>query len=311
VGASRFRLVRQMMSEGILIALLGGAAGLAFAYWMSRLQSQMKLPVSVPMQLDYSLDWSAVAVQFRGSRSFCGVGFSLAPALQATQTGYRAYAQRRRRRSVAQLPALRRAQSVGAGQIAGSLMLLLITGFLVLGFSRTGSAQTAFDANKMYVLSIDPVRDGYSAEKAQALFEELPERLRRLGAVRYVALAEQPPFSILGGSGSLTTKLDVGAAAVTLKSVARDKVGAGYFAALSEPVLGGREFEERDQRIDARTDGSKGVALPMILNQSAAHGLFGDANPVGRRITEDTQSYEVIGVVRDLKSGFVTANPRR
>jgi predicted permease len=305
VGASRFRLVRQMMSEGILIALLGGAAGLAFAYWMSRLQSQMKLPMSVPMQLDYSLDWSAVLFSF-ALAIVCGVGFSLAPALQATKQDI---APTLKEGAGVQLRSYRLfgvRNLLVLGQIAGSLMLLLITGFLVLGFSRTGSAQTAFDANKMYVLSIDPVRDGYSAEKAQALFEELPERLRRLGAVRYVALAEQPPFSILGGSGSLTTKLDVGAAAVTLKSVARDKVGAGYFAALSEPVLGGREFEERDQRIDARTDGSKGVALPMILNQSAAHGLFGDANPVGRRITEDTQSYEVIGVVRDLKSGFVT-----
>ncbi len=303
VGASRFRLVRQMMSEGILLAFLGGAAGLALAAWISRLSSQMKLPMSVPVELDYALDWTALLFTF-GLAIVCGVGFSLAPALQATNQdvaptlkegagaqlrGYRLFGMR---------------NLLVLGQITGSLMLLLISGFLVLGFIKTGGAQTAFDPNKMYLLSMDPVRDGYSAEKAQALFEKLPERLSHVGAVRYVALAEQPPFSLLGGSSSLTMTPDANGPSNTLKSVAKDKIGAGYFAALSESPIQGREFDERDQRVE--TQGAKGVALPMILNESAAHGLFANANPVGQRITEDAQSYEVIGVVHDLKSGFVT-----
>ena len=303
VGASRFRLVRQMMSEGILLAFLGGAAGLALAAWISRLSSQMKLPMSVPVELDYALDWTALLFTF-GLAIVCGVGFSLAPALQATNQdvaptlkegagaqlrGYRLFGMR---------------NLLVLGQITGSLMLLLISGFLVLGFIKTGGAQTAFDPNKMYLLSMDPVRDGYSAEKAQALFEKLPERLSHVGSVRYVALAEQPPFSLLGGSSSLTMTPDANGPSNTLKSVAKDKIGAGYFAALSESPIQGREFDERDQRVE--TQGAKGVALPMILNESAAHGLFANANPVGQRITEDAQSYEVIGVVHDLKSGFVT-----
>jgi predicted permease len=305
VGASRFRLVRQMMSEGVLLAFLGGAAGLALASWISRLSSQMKLPLAVPVELDYSLDWTALLFTF-ALAIVCGIGFSLAPALQATNQDV---APTLKEGAGVQLRSYRlfgMRNLLVLGQITGSLMLLLISGFLVLGFIRTGSAETAFDPNKMYLLSIDPVRDGYSAERAQALFEKLPERLRQVSAVRNVALAEQPPFSLVGGSASLTMKLDTSGPSNTLKSVAKDRIGAGYFAALSEPPVQGREFDERDQRMDTQTSVAKGVALPTMLNESAAHGLFGNADPVGQRITEDAQAYEVIGVVHDLKSGFVT-----
>jgi len=166
----------------------------------------------------------------------------------------------------------------------------------------------------MYLLTVDPIRDGYSAEKAQALFEKLPGRLREVGAVQYVALAEQPPFSIVGGTASLTAEIKTGKTAQVLKAVAKDRIGAGYFAALGEKVLDGREFEDRDERADysvpdQKAKDQKGVAIPIILNETASLGLFGSGNTVGRRTTEDGQTYEVIGVVHDLKSGFVTGQP--
>jgi predicted permease len=188
-------------------------------------------------------------------------------------------------------------------------MLLLITGFLVIGFSRTNNIQTRFDANTMYLLSIDPVRDGYSPEKAEALFEKLPERLRAIGSVQSVALAAQAPFSIASGTAQLTASKDPRDASRTLKVVAKETVGAGYFATLSERMLAGREFTERDQRIETSEDGSSAdgsnmVPLPAVLNESAARGLFGNGNAIGQRITEGKQSYEVVGLVRDLTHGM-------
>src|SRR5579864_5286753 len=84
IGASRFRLIRQMMSEGVLLALLGGMAGLALAYWFSMLSSQLKLPLAVPVEFDYRLNWAAPLFTF-ALAIVCGIGFSLAPALQATK----------------------------------------------------------------------------------------------------------------------------------------------------------------------------------------------------------------------------------
>jgi putative ABC transport system permease protein len=303
IGASRFRLIRQMMSEGILIAMLGGVAGFGFANWFSMLAAQLKLPQAVPQEIDYSLDWRALMFTF-ALAIVCGIGFSLAPALQATKADV---APTLKEGAAIQLRGYRRfgmRNLLVVGQVAGSLMLLLITGFLVLGFQRTGAVQTKFDANSMYLLSIDPVRDGYSPEKAEALYEKLPERLRAAGAVGSVALAAQAPFSMPSATVQLTAAKGSRDAAQTLK-LAKETVGAGYFAALSEPMLAGREFAERDQRIDTSADGSKNVALPIVLNETAARGLFGNGNAIGQRITEDKQSYDVVGLVRDLKSGIV------
>jgi len=301
VGASRFRLIRQMMSEGILLAMLGGTAGLALAYWLALLRSQLKLPQALPEEFDYSLDWRALVFTF-ALAIICGIGFSLAPALQATRADV---APSLKEGAAIQLRGYRRfgmRNLLVVSQVAGSLMLLLIAGFLVMGFSKTNNIQTRFDANTMYLLAIDPVRDGYSPEKAQALFEKLPGRLRTIGSVGSVALAAQPPFSIAGVTVQLNAVKDSRDASRVLQSVIKETVGAGYFAALNEPMLAGRQFEERDER--TTSDGSKTLPLPVVLDESAARGLFGKADAIGQRITEDKQSYQVIGVVRDLKNGL-------
>ena len=145
------------------------------------------------------------------------------------------------------------------------------------------------------------MRDGYASEKAQALFEKLPERLKTAGAVRSVALAAQPPFS---GETEPTQLIAEGSALSANSSpvqqpVVEETVGAGYFAALGEPMLAGREFEAREQW--ARANGSKTIALPAVVNETAERKLFGDQNAIGKRARDDQQSYEVVGVVRDLK----------
>jgi predicted permease len=303
VGASRFRLIRQMMSEGILIAMLGGAAGLVLAYWLSVLSSQLRLPQAVPQDFNYSLDWHAFVFAF-SLAIVCGIGFSLAPALQATKTEL---APALKEGAVVQLRGYRRfgmRNLLVVGQVAGSLMLLLITGFLVMGFSRTFDVRTRFDANTMYLLSIDPVRDGYSQKKAEALFDKLPERLKAIGAVRSIALAAQPPFSMESETAHLTAAKNSRDSAQTVRVVSRETVGAGYFATLSEPMLAGREFTERDERTETSEDGWTIAPLPVVLNESAARGLFGNANAIGQRVTEGKQSYDVIGVVRDLTNGL-------
>lgn len=296
VGASRFRLVRQMMSEGILLSLLGGMAGFALAYGLLVLQSKFTPPSAVPVESDFTPDWQ-VAIFVFALAIVCGIGFSLAPALRATKADVTPAL---KEGSSLQLPGYRRLglrNLLMVAQVAGSLMLLLITGFLVIGISRISNVQTKFDPHSMFLLSIDPMREGYAPEKAQALFERLPERLKASGAVRSVALAAQAPFSLDDESDPI--QLTAEDSRVQISAV-EETVGAGYFAALSEPTLAGREFEELDQR--SRADGSK--ALPVVLNESAARGFFGNGNAIGKRVRDDKQSYEVVGVVHDLKSGI-------
>jgi putative ABC transport system permease protein len=86
-------------------------------------------------------------------------------------------------------------------------------------------------------------------------------------------------------------------------------VGAGYFAVLNEPLLAGHEFVEADQKIATDTTGVTAVAMPIVLNQKAAQGLFGNQQALGKRVRHERQSYEVVGVVNNLKSGTGIVQP--
>jgi macrolide transport system ATP-binding/permease protein len=300
IGASRFRLIRQLMSEGILLSLLGGIAGFALAYGETILSSRFNLPTAVPTESDFTPDWHAAIFVFALS-IVCGIGFSLAPALRSTKADVTPAL---KEGSALQLPGYMRfglRNLLMVAQVTGSLMLLLITGFLVIGLSQASNIQTKFDARTMYLLSIDPVRDGYTAEKAQALFKKLPEQLKSAAAVRSVALAAQAPFSIEDEDGAipLTAEDARGGSRVQISAI-EETVGANFFSALSEPMVAGREFSDLDQRSPA--DGSK--ALPVVLNETAARKFFGNGNAIGERFRDDKQLYEVAGVVHDLKNGI-------
>jgi predicted permease len=301
VGASRFRLVRQMLSEGMLIALLGGIVGFALAYGLSLLYSRFRPPTAIPEETNFTPDWHVAVFVFVLS-IVCGIGFSLAPALRATKADVTPAL---KEGSALQLPGYRYfglRNLLMVAQVTGSLMLLLITGFLVMGISQVSIVQTKFDPHTMFLLGIDPVREGYTPEKALSLFEKLPEQIKNAGGVRSVALAAQEPFSAEDDEDAaieLTAEDARGASRVQISGL-EQTVGAGYFAALKEPMQTGREFTELDQRSPA--DGSK--ALPVILNESAAHGFFGNGNAIGERVRDDKQSYEVVGVVHDLRNGI-------
>jgi predicted permease len=297
VGASRARLIRQLVAESVLLSLCGGAAGLALAYWLTSIVSKMRLPISIPFEMNIRPDGRVLLFTLTLS-IVAGIAFGLAPAFAATNADV---APVLKEGGVAQLRGHRRfgmRNLLVVYQVAGSLMLLLITGFLVLGYNQLATAPTAFDPRTMYLMSLDPVRDGYSPEQAAAFFDKLPERLRRVGAVRDVSLAVVPPFSAELGSADFTASPGGADSAKTLRS-AKQAIGANYFSALSVTVLSGREFNERDQRME--TSGT--AALPVIINQSAAQQLFGNADPIGRRITEQPQSFEVVGLVPDLNPG--------
>ena len=306
IGAGRFRLIRQMMAEGILLSLLGGVAGFALAYVLRELNSRFSTPTGIPVETNFNLDWGAALFAF-SLALLCGIGFSLAPALQATKADLTPAL---KEGSALQLPGYRRfglRNLLMVAQVAASLMLLLLTGFLVIGIGKESTVQTKFDPHAMVLLSIDPVRDGFSPEKAQALFEKLPALLRSAAASRSIAFAAQPPFSVVDDDEArqLTAEDAEHSPRVQLSAI-EETVGPGYFATLSEPMLAGREFLDRDQRIEAAGSSTSALppVLPVVLNETAARGFFGNGNALGKRLRDGQQSYEVVGVVHDLQNGI-------
>jgi hypothetical protein len=253
VGASRFRLVRQMMSEGLLLSLRGGIAGFALASGLAVLNSRFRPPLTVPEETTFSLDWHAGIFTFVLAIA-CGIGFSLAPVLKQG--------------SALQLPGYRR---IGlrnlpmVAQVAASLMLLLMTGFLVLGISKGSSIQTKFDPNTMVLLSAIRCVTATRRKKRRLSSRNFPERPKTSGPVRSIALAAQPPFT----SEVEPTPLS-----------AEDSPGA---AQILQPVL-----EE---------------------TVGAARRFYGSGNAIGKRVRDDKQSYEVVGVVGNRRMYRDSANP--
>lgn len=304
VGASRFRLTRQMISESILLSVLGGAAGCGLAWALSVAKTQVQQAAGAPIAPDCPLDWHAAVFAF-ALAIVCGVIFSVAPALQATKSDV---TQALKEGAALQLQGYRRfgLRNVAVvAQVTGSLMLLLITGFLVIGLSKGNTVETKFDKKTMVLVSIDPMRDGYTPQKSLALFDRLPERLKTSPSLTSFALAAQPPYASYddeAGNIQLTTDASGNSSPVE-KALAKESVGAGYFAVLNETLLAGHEFTERDEQAEAAGDEARAGISPVVLNESAARGFFGVADVVGKRIRDDSHTYEVVGVVRDLKNG--------
>jgi len=289
-----------------LLSLLGGVAGFALAYVLRELNSRFSTPTGIPVETNFNLDWGAALFAF-SLALLCGIGFSLAPALQATKADLTPAL---KEGSALQLPGYRRfglRNLLMVAQVAASLMLLLLTGFLVIGIGKESTVQTKFDPHAMVLLSIDPVRDGFSPEKAQALFEKLPALLRSAAASRSIAFAAQPPFSVVDDDEArqLTAEDAEHSPRVQLSAI-EETVGPGYFATLSEPMLAGREFLDRDQPIEAAGSSTSALpaVLPVVLNETAARGFFGNGNALGKRLRDGQQSYEVVGVVHDLQNGI-------
>ncbi|MGD0772649.1 MAG: ADOP family duplicated permease [Candidatus Solibacter sp.] len=307
VGASRARLVRQFLTESVLLSLAGGVAGIVAAFWVAHMMTALPLPSSGPLSADFRPDLRIFALTLAASLA-AGIGCGLAPALAsvradiglALKEGGLAGSHGYRRFSLRNLFVV--------AQVAASLMLLLVTGFIVTGYGNVSRIDPGFDTNNLDMFSLDPVRDGYSAREAETLFAKLPEQLSRVSGVRALALAGSAPF------GSLLVHTQHG----RLSALPRDgdgrpvwcqgyseRIGANYFATLGVPLVSGHEFDIRDQQSDA----PPGTATPAVINQSAARALFGGENPIGRLIHEDAASYTVIGVTHDVRSGWLPAIP--
>ena len=288
VGASRPRLVRQLLTESVLLSFTGGAIGVALGYCFMRVLSSVPSPLPFPVQLHSHLNLQALGWTMAIAMA-AGVGFGLAPALYSVRIDIG-----RALKEGAQAP-LRGYGRFGLRnlfvvcQMAASLMLVLVTGLVAAAFLQGTRVSPGFDMADLGLVSLDPVRDGYSVGQAARLLEVLPEELSRISGIRATSFSSDQAAGRVSSSGS--ERRDGPA----IQTVAIKRVGANYFGTLRTPLLAGREFEPREQRNNA----GEGAPVPAILNQTVARSLFGSENPIGRLIRDEDTSYTVVGLARD------------
>ena len=304
VGASRPRLVRQLLTESVLLSGCGGAIGVVLGYGFMRVLSSLPSPLPIPVELQCRLDLRAMAWTVAIAMA-AGVVFGLAPALSCARADIG-----RALKEGAQAP-LRGYGRFGlrnlfvACQMAASLMLVLVTGMAATAFLLQTRVSPGFEMAELSLVSLDPARDGYTLPETAKLLDRLPGELSRVRGVAGASLSDAAPVAWLSAEKP-TRKVSTpdGEGRSVIQTVLTERIGANYFATLGVPLLSGREFEPREQR-----NAEPGIPVPAILNQTAAQLLFGPGNPIGRRIHEGETSYHVVGLARDCRPGLLRSKP--
>ena len=294
LGASRGRVARQLVTESLLLSLLASIGGGLVAAWLLSLFERMRPIVPDYVQYDVRFHWGVFAAMVLAA-SVSTVCFSLAPSLRASrqdiQSGIKPNAS-------SGLRGFRRfglRNLVIYQQVALSVVLLLLTGFVVVGWNRSASVDRGFQPARVYFLNVDPVRDGLSPADAARVVLRLQERLRSTPGIESVALAQTVPLAMSGATVAVSIKTDLVAGTHSLGAISVDRVGAGFFETVGTPLVRGRDFLETEQSNESRV---------VVVNESMARNTWPHIHPLGQSIRLGDDTWEVVGVVRDMRSAF-------
>ena len=285
LGASRWRLVRLLMTESLLLAVLGGTAGL----FLSVLLPPILISLVPELGLDIDLKPNATVFLYMFSISLItGVVFGLAPAIQSTKPDL-TDALRSGNRTRSSRPRLRNLLVIG--QVAVSLVLLIGAGLLVRTLQRAQSSDVGFDSKKLMVLSMDVSALGYDEARVTTLREQLAERLKTVPQIKEVSSAQIMPFA-----GRRDDAIDIEGQGSGI-SVNANLVSPTYFQTLGIHLQRGREFTDEDVRSGQS---------PAVITHAMANRFWSDADPIGKHFRDgDGNWHEIIGVVSDISSTHV------
>ncbi|MGA9769118.1 MAG: ABC transporter permease [Blastocatellia bacterium] len=295
LGATRARVVRQLLTESIVLSLLGGALGLLVALWGADLLYSA-MPNNVPWIKDIGLDKTVLVFTLTVSM-FTGIIFGLVPALGASNPDLNETLKEGGRGSTAARSRARSALVVA--EVALALILLIGAGLMLRSFARVNKLDPGFDAQNLLTMQVllSPTR--YSEDsKARAYYDQIIERVGSLPGVESAALSTSVPlngatvtgFSIEGpAQGSISD----------LPLTVQSATSAKYLATMGIPLLKGRYFDEQD---------TVKTPLVAIIDESFARDFFPDSDPLGRLIFLDqTIKLRIVGVVGHVRHlGFET-----
>jgi predicted permease len=282
IGATRGRIIRQLLTESLLLSSVGGALGGLLAYWLRAL---------LPFGQQVPLDWRVFSF-LAGVSTLTGIVFGLVPALRATRVDLASGMKESSRSVVCSRTVI--SQSLIVLQVAMSLVLLVGAGLFVRTLENLGRVDVGFNARNLLMFSVNPRLSGYELDRASQLFGRVLERMASLPGVTSAALTRTPLLSATAFRDPAWRQGQVSPAPAVAAMFNMD-VSPAFFETMGIPLLHGRGFTDRDGR-----DGPRVV----ILNETAARTLFPDGDAIGSRIGESFEKsgeLEVVGVVRDAK----------
>jgi predicted permease len=299
LGGARSRLVRQLLTEGFVLASLGGLFGVALALWAADALSAFQPPLPVPVALEFPLDGRMLGFTLVVSATTVLLS-ALLPALRATKLDATAAL----RGDLDAGPAGRRfwlRDALVVGQVAVSLVVLAAAGLFLTSLRNAARIDPGFRAEGLAVLPVELGVQGYDSARGRAFYAELERRARGVPGVEAVALAEILPLGLTGLRRGVEVEGYAPAAGEDME-FGTNTVSAGYFDAMGIEVVRGRGFEPSDRA---------GAAAVAVVNETFARRFWPGDNPVGRRInTARGGTREIVGVVRDGKYRSLTETPQ-
>jgi putative ABC transport system permease protein len=295
IGAGRWRIVRQLLTESAILAGLGGGAGLLVAYWFTSLLLRFQQQTNyVPRALDGSLDERALGFTL-GLSLMTGIVFGLAPALVASKPDFvmalkeetPGLAHVARRLSLRNL--------LVVAQVTLSLVVLIGAGLCVKSLRALQAIDPGFEPAKVVTASFDLGQNGYDEARGRQFISQLSERVAALPGVEAVSFARIVAFSDIPWVGPLIIE------GSRPQPVNTNAISPNYFRTLGASLAQGREFTAQD---------TADAPPVVIVNEAAARRYWPGQEVVGKRIIRGRQFAEVVGVVRNSKEKGLTADPR-
>jgi predicted permease len=289
VGGARNRLIRQLLTESLLLALLGCAAGIALGLAASRYIGSINMHMDVPLSLDFQFDWRVFAYAF-GAAVLTTLLVGIAPALRTTRGELNGLLHESPRTATS--GSVRARSVLVAAQVAGSLMLLVVAGLFVRSLRNVEHANLGFDPNNVVNFTVDPHETGYNKAQAWEFLKNLLPRVRTLPGVEAASLAETVPMGGIHHGADL--KIDGYSSRPGRNPYAGyNAVSPRYFETMHIAIVRGRGFLESDNQTSQRV---------AVINEAMARDYWHGEDPIGRRFTTTDDAKNPIEVVGEVKN---------
>ena len=301
LGSSRPRLVQQLLTESMLLALASGAVGSLLAYWLLSMAGRIRLPAEFPLLIDLHIDYRVLIFTCLTSAA-AGVLFGLLPALQATKLDL--------------LHALKRETSSGGYrgswskgglivlQVALSLVLLAGSGLTLRALTQAQTLNLGFDPRNAVAVSFDPRLQGYDDGRSREFQKRLLQRVRALPGVQYAGLIDLAPVNLHFTRTSVFIEGQTAERTATAPRAMASVFSPGYVAAIGARLVQGRDFTEQDDENAPRV---------VIINETFARRFWPGEDPLGKRFSRsrpDSPPMQVVGVLQDGKYAGLSEDPQ-